>query len=112
VRKPPLNRGYDPVRIGADQFEISAGDRLGALGRPPVHQQRHSERGGLLLDSAGIAEDEITARHGRDIFRMGAGLAETDPGLPEQHGSNLAGHERVGMEDDFHLGEPLPGNPP
>lgn len=53
----------DDVRLGADELQRACGDALGALGGVSHDEHRLAQARGLLLDAAGVGEDEVARRH-------------------------------------------------
>ena len=53
----------DDVLLGADELQRACGDALGALGGVAHDEHRLAQARGLLLDAAGVGEDEVARRH-------------------------------------------------
>lgn len=53
----------DHALVGAHELEGPRLDALGALGGVAHHEHRLAEPGRLLLDAAGVGEDEVRGRH-------------------------------------------------
>ena len=69
---------HDAVGIGADELDRARGHRLGALGGVAHHQHRLAQRRGLLLDAAGIGQDQGAAVHQVDERQVVLRLDEVD----------------------------------
>lgn len=53
----------DHVLLGADELQRAGGHALGALGCVAHDEHRFAQARGLLLDAAGVGEDEVARRH-------------------------------------------------
>lgn len=53
----------DDVLLGADELQRAGGHALGALGGVAHDEHRLAQARGLLLDAAGVGEDEVARRH-------------------------------------------------
>lgn len=53
----------DDVLLGADELQRAGGHALGALGGVTHDEHRLAQARGLLLDAAGVGEDEVARRH-------------------------------------------------
>lgn len=58
----------DHVLLGADELQRAGGDSLGALGCVSHDEHRLAQARGLLLDTAGVGEDEVT--HGHEVVEV------------------------------------------
>jgi hypothetical protein len=110
--QPAPDRVYDSPGIRADQLDIAAGDRFGALGLVAKHQQGHAQRRRFLLNPARIAEHQVGPEHRLDRFAMAAWRAEADRKDAGEHLANPGCKRRVGMEDHLHSSDALAGQGP
>lgn len=53
----------DDVLLGADELQRAGGNALGAFGGVAHDEHRLTQARGLLLDAAGVGEDEVARRH-------------------------------------------------
>lgn len=53
----------DDVLLGADELQRAGGNALGALGGVTHDEHRLAQARGLLLDAAGVGEDEVARSH-------------------------------------------------
>lgn len=70
IVEQPGGRRDDPIGIGADERQIAAGERFGALGGIAEHQCRYTERGSFFLNAATVGEDQPRRHHDLNGFSI------------------------------------------
>lgn len=63
VREKTAELAVDDVLLGADELQRAGGHALGALSGVAHDEHRLAQARGLLLDAAGVGEDEVARRH-------------------------------------------------
>ena len=63
IGKQSAELAVDHVLLGADELQRAGRNALGALGGVSHDEHRLAQARGLLLDAAGVGEDEVARRH-------------------------------------------------
>lgn len=63
VREQAAELAVDGILLGADELQRAGGNAFGALGGVAHYEHRLAQARGLLLDTAGVGEDEVARRH-------------------------------------------------
>ena len=98
IGKETGDRTDDPRGVGPDEPEIATGNAFGALGLVTQDKQRDAERGGLFLDPARIAEDEVGGAHRGDHRTVVARLDQADRALTAEQQMHRLGDTRIGVK--------------
>ena len=63
IGEEPAELTVDHILLGADELQRAGGNALGALSGVAHDEHRLAQARGLLLDAAGVGEDEVARRH-------------------------------------------------
>ena len=89
----------DALLVGADEPRHARLDALGALGLLAQHEHGLAEGRRLLLDAAGVGEDQARRRISRDELDVVERLDERHVGEARVAGATTRAHVRVGVDD-------------
>jgi hypothetical protein len=103
------NLRNDSTLVGANKPRCASGEPFGPFGLVAEHQQGDAERRCLLLDAAGIAEDEVGLHHSPQHRLMAARLKKSDASDASKQPAHRRGDEVVGVQHDIGIESTIAG---